>query len=321
MRPTSSAVLLLLVVLCSCGDEPLPLEPPVPLGPGETSPFKPANNFNYTSKLTASIQTLKEYEDVLIQWTGLTRDVHGRAIDPVKDIDKVLLLLFPNFKPQEALDRLADDRIIQADLGLYMECVPVKASCRLSKFGLLGSYPGIHNYFNEGRGSWLLVLNRSATKGSLAFSFIDPSSKSTATTATITEKTSALTMNVDFRSLTQLRARADGNTKVEWSTLAKDGLGNPLPLYKLDKITITHYASHTLDYLENHFISIEDLADNQWEADLKGASSVSLLALKKKGSGDAFTGFSKPGLYMLGLQCGSCTNPAPKALTVLKIEK
>jgi len=321
MRPAPGALLLLLVVLIGCGDEPEPEPPLPPLRAGQTSLFKPASNFNYSSKLTASIQTLKEYEDVLIQWTGLTRDVHGRPIDPVKDIDKVLLLLFPRFKPQEALDQLANDKVIQADLGLYMECVPVKASCRLSKFGLLGSYPGIHNYFNEGRGSWLLVLNRTATKGSLAFAFIDPSNKSTATTATITEATSSLKMAVDFRSLTQLRARADGNTIVDWSSLVKDGLGNPLALYKLDKLTITRYASHSLEYLERHFISIEDLADDQWEADLKGDTTMSLLHLKKKGSGAAFTGFSRPGLYMLGLQCGSCTNPAPKALTVLKVEK
>ena len=318
MRTTASAPLPSLLVvlglslqipLSGCGDDPDPVQPPKPLAPGETSPFKPASNFNYTSKLTASVQTLKEYEDVLIQWTGLTRDVHGRTMDPVKDIDKVLLL-----------DKLANDQVVQSDLGLYMECVPVKATCRLSKFGLLGAYPGIHNYFNEGRGSWLLVLNKSVSKGSLAFAFIDPSKTSSETTATITEQTSSLNMYVDLHSLTPLRVRADGNTTVEWSTLVKDGLGNPLPLYKQDKLSIIRHASRTLDWVENHFISVEDLADEQWDADLKGDTSLSLLKLKEKSTGAAFTGFSKPGLYLLGLQCGSCTNPAPKALTVLKIE-
>ncbi len=127
-------------------------------------------------------------------------------------------------------------------------------------------------------------------------------------------------MNVDIRSLVRLRVRADGDTRVDWSKLTRDGLGNKLSQHKLDLLTVTHYKAQTLERLEQKFIDIEKLADQTWETKFNGVSSVSLRDLKETVTGSTFTGFRASGLYLLGIQCTSCINPAPKALTVLSVE-
>ena len=308
---------LLLLCLSGCGPAPEPLPP---LVAGAASMLDDQRNFSYRSRLSASVQSLKEYEDALIQWSSLSTDVYGRAINPVSDIDTATLLLFPRHTPQQALAGLANDSIVQADIGLYMVCEPTNASCKLSKFGLLGSYPGIQNYFNQGRGSWLIILSKASAKGAVAFSFIEPSATSPATTASITGDSSALQMNVDLRSAGRLRARRDGDTRVDWSQLTRDGLGNEIAAHKLDKLTLARYQDQDLSRLERRLVDIEVLADQLWEAKLGGVASARLQALKERSTGAAFNGFSAPGLYLLALECTTCTNPAPKALTVVSVE-
>ena len=217
-----------------CGSEPGPL----PLAPGETLFITDPANYNFSSKLKAAVQPLKEYGDSTISWVNLRQDMSGRTMDPVADVDTATLLLFPRLKPQEALDGLASDQIEQSDIGLYMVCTPSKATCKLSKFGLFGSFPGIHNFFQEGRGSWLVMLNKKGEKGGRAFTFIQPDARSTATEAVVQDSTSSLKMDVDLRTSARIRVRSDGDNKLDWASVSVDGLGNKISLYKLDLLTI-----------------------------------------------------------------------------------
>jgi hypothetical protein len=57
-----------------------------------------------------------------------------------------------------------------------------------------------------------------------------------------------------------------------------------------------------------------------WELPLTGGRTADLSKATLRGSGTAFPGFSttEPGVWMLGLMCSTCQNPAPLLLTVVE---
>lgn len=314
MNPARGLMMALMLACWGCGDPP-----PPPPAPGETVFIDDLANYRFTSQLKASVQKIAEYGDSTIQWTGLRHDMHGHPIDPIADVHTVTLLLFPRLKPTEVLHHLANDLVEQSDIGLYMQCAPKNARCKLSEFGIFGSYPGIHKYFQKDRGSWLLMLSAKEQKGGLAFAFIEPDNQTSASEAVIQDQTSSFQMNVDLRSSNRVRVRADGDTKLDWSKITQDGLGNPVALYKIDQLTLARYGRHTLVDLEQRFIDVEEMADETYGLDVSGTDFTSLLQLKHLTTGDNFKGFSAPGEWLVALRCGTCNNPAPKVVAVLEV--
>ena len=56
-----------------------------------------------------------------------------------------------------------------------------------------------------------------------------------------------------------------------------------------------------------------------WDVQLSGGRTADLSTAVERGTGAKFSGFTRsaPGVWMLGLLCSTCQNPAPVLLTVL----
>lgn len=275
------------------------------------------HNFSYQAWMQADEQPLTEFHDSTIEWGGLTQDVHGRAVDPLEDVDDATLLLFPDMTPDQVCAGLVEDRLQQSDVGLYMVCAPDDTSCRLDEFGLLGSYPGIAQYFEEDRGSWLVMLAADDEAGGIAYRFLRSDASSPETEATIGDDSSSIELDVDLGVGSPVHVAADGDTELDWSGLVHDGLGNDLAVYKLDELLLGRYEEE-LAVIEDRFYDLEALAADLWTLEVPETDSARLTDLATA-DGEPFAGFTADGRWLLALRCSTCTNPMPRFVASLEV--
>ena len=92
----------------------------------------------------------------------------------------------------------------------------------------------------------------------------------------------------------------------------------PADLWRLDLIA---GRFQRLTYSPHPGVDLEQLEEATfWEIEHDGTKRETDLALAKDSSGKAFAGFDngKEGTWLMGLMCGTCTNPAPIMLTILE---
>ena len=72
--------------------------------------------------------------------------------------------------------------------------------------------------------------------------------------------------------------------------------------------------------LEAQILDLELIATSLWELPLDGGRSADLSRARRRDDGSAFSGFtsSEPGVWIMGLMCRTCQNPAPLVLNILE---
>lgn len=276
-----------------------------------------ANNYSYTSTLSIGQFPLPEHTDAFVDWSALTVDIRGGALDPMADLTDARLVAFRDLPPDEVAWALSHDELAQADVGAYVTCTPTDASCLLSEFGMFGNQLDIQQYFQEGFGSWLVVLGKPGSLGADALAFLVPTEGATASSADLTDATSSLQADVDLASAEPLVVPpVVTDISLDWGGLTRDGLGDPLDFATVDELWIGRFEE-SVGTLESDIFALEDLADATWTADVSGVTSVSLEALQGE---LPFRGVDSQGTWVLALRCNTCTNPAPRLLTLLQAE-
>ncbi len=304
--PRPDALLLPLLLACGVDED---LLPPTPCGP---CVLQDANNFQYEAELEVASAPLEELADVLVDWSGLTQNFYGRPIDPAVDIAEAWLVVFTNLSPSEVVEDIAQDTLDQSDVSLYVTCAADDASCLLSEFNIFGNYLDVQQYFEDGQGAWLVSLVDSADQGFHSLLFLDATPGATATTARFTDESAVLSADVDLEGLTPVYMPPGADVELDWSGLTVDGLGNEAAVHKLDELLVARYDAD-LPALEQDFFFLRDVAAESWSLSVSERTSVNLTEL-----GRDFTGISSDGVWLLGLFCGTCENPAPRFLTVLE---
>lgn len=270
-----------------------------------------ANNFTYSGDLNVSSTDVQPMTDIRIEWPNVTVDMLGHPMAPT-DVELVRLIVFRNTTIDEIETGLATESLDQADISLYVTCSPEgRTYCDLSEFGLGGVSSNIQNYLIGESGYWLIALTRADVQGALMMRFMEPLTGSTATTFTLENESCSLGATVTWPETTYVEPNNPALT-VDWSRLTRDGVGNQINIYRLDRLQVFHYEE-TLDELQDQFFDLELIAEEQWELALSGESSADLSGL----TGDTpFNGISDEGTWLFGLRCSSCENPVPHVLSV-----
>lgn len=307
-----AACLSLLLAACATGSESPKQAPVVDEELGEPGcvdcVLSDAQNYRYTAELAVDVQPGRsDGSPVLIDWSGLSEDVHGHVRGVDFDVEEALLLVFLELTPAEISASLASDQLRQSDVSLYATCSPTEDRCRLEDFGVLGGDQDLEQYYTEDRGTWMVLLRSSMEAGAHTMVFLPPRAEG-ASDVSIDDNTAQLDVEVDFRSAPALVADPGGGTVLDWSELGRDGLGNELDSYTLSRLILARYTEGP-EALEQKVFDLERVAGELYEANISGRTSLTLdelapaLASQSLGADET---------WLLGLYCESCTNPAPK---------
>jgi len=301
---------LALLALTACQAESAPSAEPC-----SSCVLENGNNFSYTSNLAIGSTPLHAETDAVIRWDELTRTVQGKKIDPLVDIDEARLIAFRDLTPEDLEYALAHDDLAQSDVSVYVTCTPTDASCALSDFGMFGNTIDIQQYFQEGYGTWLLALGKKGEPGADAMVFLEAVNDSDVSDARITNDTSSLDVEVHLDMLTPLTVlTGEPDLTFDWSGLTRDGIGDSLDHSTLDELWVARFTE-TPEELASDVFSLEERAQLSWTLDISGYQSANLQDLQGT---SPFPGVDDEGTWLLGLRCQTCTNPAPRFVTLLQ---
>lgn len=308
--PLRNAVLSAMLAIIACGGPP-----DVAVAPCTDCLLTNANNFAYTTDLHIGSSPLRAQTDATIRWDTLTKEVRGGDLDPLRDIEEARLIAFRDLDRAAVSEALAHDELAQSDVIVFVTCQPTDASCALSDFGMFGNRVDIQQYFQEGYGTWLLALGKKGEPGADALMFLEAVAATDVTEARLTDSTSTLSVDVDLDSLRPLVVPvATPAIRIDWSGLTRDGLGDTLDHDTLDQLWVARFAEAP-EALAQDVFSLDERAQVSWNLDVSGLDSATLTDLDGAG---AFGGIDEGGTWLLALRCTSCTNPAPRFVTLLE---
>jgi hypothetical protein len=289
----------------------------VPVDPcGDPCLLQDAWNFRYQSELDIELHERAAGADIAIEWSGLRTGLQNNIIDPEQDIDQLVLVVFSELSPVQVREGIATDTLQQADVRVYMLCTPGEGEtrCVLSEFGLLGSYPGMDEYFVEDSGTWLVALQGDQLTGAQALIFMRPVEGAGESPIHVDDQSTQVCTEVDLESQDPVGLpSASRGGVLDWSELSTDGYGNPMALHTLSQLQIARY-DESLAEIETRFVELDSLAEETWTADIEGRTELSFSELEGEREYPGIDGDSR---WLLALSCGSCDTPVPRVLIVL----
>jgi len=287
-----------------------------------------SNDYTFSSTLTMAPITVAPKSELTLDWSEVTKDFSGQVVDPKKDLNSILVLMW-KLTPSAFQAKLNSDSLVQRDLTtLPLAYYPdgSTTSAKLFSFSNSGqptpevilsfmdtaSYP-ITNYV------YTLMAQTGTTLGEgvrMIQSFqLDPSSSNT--TVKLTSDSTRLTYSVDLRSLIPTAIPAgQAAITLDWGRMTTDALGNSFVASNITRVVLGHYLQ-PLSVLESQFPSLLSIASQLYQGDVAVGTSVDFSSLKSS-SGQGFPGIDGIGTWIIALQCGACRSPAPLYLSILK---
>lgn len=294
-----------------------------------------ANNYKFSSTITLSPVMVKPKSEITFDWSAVTTDFMGHAMDPAKDVDFANLVLW-SLSEADLQMQLNADSIAQKDFVTTGKSPTNNTATSVSLFNFLApsgqaiTKDEILPYMDETKyppetNTYTLIISAgdliSGGRSRMIQAMkLDPAS--TNTMVKLTNDSTKLDYSVDLHSLTPTSVPAGmAALKVSFENIEKNAMGNDFLPTQITEVRVAHYTQ-TVAELEKKFLDLELIAENTWNNLGDNGTSVAgtdftLDALKDK-SGNAFTGVTSSGTWVLGLVCGSCKNPAPWYITVLK---
>ncbi len=287
--------------------------------PEVTGQLGDAHNYSFSGALEVpSVETVSG-QDVDLCWDALAQDIRCHDVDPVADIDNVSLVRFPHLEQEEIEAAMSAGTLQQADISGYVESRVEEETCTaLSDMSFFGTEIDVAQEYTPDTATFLLLLTTGTEPavGTRMLSFLEPTEGSENSRVDVSDGCGVLDFEADLQSLESLPLWVDGPWQVDWSAVTTDGQGLANDFASVDGISLAFYETLNAEELEADFLDLELLADQIWEAGLESGTSFDLGDLQSEG--EAFGGFQDQGLWVLGLRCGTCMNPAPLLLTLVE---
>ena len=277
-----------------------------------------ANNYSYVAAMEASEVEVQALADVVVDWSALSVDLQGRAVDPLA-IDRVSLVQF-DLPADQVLEAVANNSLLQSDVADYrlLEGLAGRSSASLSEFAILGNPFDPTTELDEGDGSscWLVSvwdLDREGRDDVLTSVILVPLDASSNHEVSFDDSSAQFVMSVDLARATPLETGSALEAyTADWAAVTTTGSGAPFDDELADRLIILH-LDQDLAGVESDFVRLASGADALWRLDVYAQTSADLMQATSS-AGAAFPGFSTTGTWLLGVECTSCTNPVPTLL-------
>jgi len=292
------------------------------------------SNYVYTNTLTVEHKTLRDASNLTFDWSGVTTDFLGHAVDPSQDIDKLLITLW-QLTPSEIADALRQD---QLSLSYNAGALEKRADGTLTSTDLHSMTPiggdapdpeafsaffdtQIPGYqFPQDSHTFLLMAQTGTVVGKNARMLhtfnIDPNATDTELALSSTSTTLEFTVDLDLAQAVRMPVDTP-NIDFDWSRMTTTSLGNEWDPLQINEVVVAHFPL-TRAELEASFLDLRDIHDGWFSRTSIAGTSVNLSTLMSEG-GAAFPGISSGGLWMVALFCTEdCNSPAPWSITFLE---
>jgi hypothetical protein len=288
-------------------------------GGTETIVLTDAQNYAFTSMISADCQTIPAGQDSRVDWSALTADILGNTLDPAKDVDTLQLALFPDLTSEQVLAGINDDTLAQSDVAGFADLQPPDGTTEstLSAFDTMGTPLDVAQIVADGS-TYLLNASTQLEDGRVrydTFTFLCPTATDEAATIALAPDSATLEWTVDLDGAEPIDMLGAKKIIVDWSELTQNGSDLEIDLADIDRMLLARY-DEDLAAIEADFLRVEALAEDTWSADVEGWGDWPLSDLESP-EGEAFTGFEGDGTWILALQCTTCINPAPPFLGVV----
>jgi hypothetical protein len=284
-----------------------------------------AQNYDLASSLSIPAIETASGADLDICWSGLVSDLQCHPVEPMPELDNLALLRFLHLSHDAVEARLTSGQLAQSEIDGYLEYRTDHAStcAKLSSMSFFGTPIQIADEYRESTDhSYMLLLSEGTTPGvgARGMIFVTPTSRSTNTRVDVPSGCGLLDVSADLASAEPVSIPAQAPWLIDWRNLSRDGQGNPIVFESIDSVLIGFYAGMTVAELESDILDLELNATTLWELPLTGGRTADLSRARQRDGGAVFPGFtrSEPGVWVMGLMCSTCQNPAPVVLSVLE---
>jgi hypothetical protein len=284
-----------------------------------------AQNYSLESSLSIPAIETASGADLDICWSGLMSDLQCHPVDPQPDLDNLALLRFLHLSHDAVEARLTSGQLAQSEIDGYLEYRTDHAStcAKLSSMSFFGTPIQIADEYRESSDhSYMLLLSEGTTPGvgARGMIFVTPTASSTNTRVDVPSGCGLLDVSADLSSAERVILPAEGPWPIDWRNLSQDGQGNPIVFESIDSVLLGFYAGMSVADLESDILDLELNATALWELPLTGGRTADLGRARERDGGALFAGFARPepGVWVMGLMCSTCQNPAPVVLTVLE---
>jgi len=292
------------------------------------------NANNYQSESVLTIPTVEvQPTDIEVCWDGVTTDIQCHDMDPVEVIDAVALLRFQDYTEEDIEELFGSGVLTMSDVDAYFRHTTDHSSTcvNISEMDLFGSEIDVAEDFVESDEFTYVILAAHGTTpgvGTRSMTFVKPTAAATATSVQVpvgcTADSQILEFTADLSQMEAVEVPAEGPWVLDWSGVTKDSQGHGVAFERIDSLLLGYYDGLTVADLQNQVMDLELIATSLWEMELDGGTSADLGEARARNAdgstGSAFSGFDSgtDGVWLVGLMCSGCQNPAPVILTILE---
>lgn len=296
-------------------------------GSGQEASILLVDANNYSSASSLSIPTVETASgvDLDICWSDVVEDIQCHEVAPLEDLDNVALLRFLRLSEEQVEARLTAGQLAQSEVDGYLEYnTDHQTTCaKLSSLSFFGTPIDIgERYVESADHTYMMLFAQGTTPGvgARSMTFVKPTATSTNTRVDAPTGCGMLEFTADLSSAEPVPVPVDGPWIVDWRDITLDGQGNEVVFQSIDRVLLGFYAGMTVEDIQAQIFDLESIATSLWEIQLEGGRTADLSDARLLGGASAFTGFSQgeEGVWLLGLMCQTCQNPAPVVLSILE---